>query len=307
MKRGILITGGGGLLGGLIADRLYSRADEFALVFVTSKVDKLAARYPNACVFSNAAFATSDAAFEGVDTVIHAGFSRLDDAAALMSSIEFTSDLMQRAIALGIYDLINISSRSVYGQTPLPWTEQSPVRPHSPYAVAKLTTELLASILNTSYGVNGGITSIRLAGLIHETLEARVLNKFVKAALEQHELSVTGGRQQFAFLHADDAADAIVALLDVPLSERKPLYNLASERRYTILELANEVARIGEDRHGERITVNFTPSDAALIDGMDGALFYSDVGWRPRITIDDMVTRLYIHAERTIRRECANC
>ena len=98
------------------------------------------------------------AAMQGVEVVFHQGAlasvprSIADPITSLETNINGTQNILLAARDAGVRRVVYASSPSVYGDTPtLPKHEGMPTKPVSPYAVQKLTGELLCSVFTRVY------------------------------------------------------------------------------------------------------------------------------------------------------------
>lgn len=147
----ILVTGASGLVGSYIADRFLDLGEIYALKRVKSDTTLLQDKRINWIEGDINDYQSLEAAFEGMDMVIHvAGLvSYLDkDKKALMEvNLVGTTNVVNVMLQKNIKKLIHISSVAALGRTPdtftvtenQKWTE-SPL--NSPYAISKYLAEL---------------------------------------------------------------------------------------------------------------------------------------------------------------------
>ena len=82
--------------------------------------------------------------------------SLLDSAPFLRTNVEGTRVLLEAASHHGVERFLQVSTDEVYGSlgpVDLPFTEQSPLQPNSPYAASKAAADLLIRAYYHSYGV----------------------------------------------------------------------------------------------------------------------------------------------------------
>ncbi len=100
------------------------------------------------------------AAMQGIEVVFHQAAlasvprSIADPIASLETNVNGTQNVLIAARDAGVRRVVYASSSSVYGNTPtLPKHEAMPTSPMSPYAVHKLTGELLCRVFTHIYGL----------------------------------------------------------------------------------------------------------------------------------------------------------
>jgi GDP-4-dehydro-6-deoxy-D-mannose reductase len=187
-----------------------------------------------------------------------------------------------------------VSTGNVYGTADAdapPFSEESPLRPESPYARAKAAADLLAR----GY-VERGLEVVRVRPFNH-TGRGRP-DSFAESSLARQLVEIAAGRRAPRvavgnldavrdFLDLDDVVAAYVRLLD----PRVPpgLYNVASGRGRSIREvlaLLVELAELGELRQGLEVEVDparWRPADRAV---GDAARLRRATGWQPRVPFE---------------------
>jgi len=291
----ILITGAGGLLGGELIRQLTCESD-YKILALTSDKNKLMSRFPNVnqleC-YSIDEFEDRKIHWGKVDILIHCAFARVSIGEELADSLNFAGKVFQIAHKERVSSIINISSKSVYGSKYKPlWVETTPVAPETLYAMAKYSSELLLrSIASKNNTTN--FTNIRLDSLIGEGLDIRVVSKFVQKCINNEVIKIIGGTQTFSYLDIRDAASGIISLISTEPAKWKEVYNLGSNKRYNIIEIANLVNDVAKDLINRSVKIQIEKEDIILDTGMDSSLFYNDTNWTPSYSMEDTIRRLY--------------
>lgn len=200
-------------------------------------------------------------ALNGVDGVLHlAAVSRvidaeLDKAECTRVNVQGTSRLLKEASAAGCKWFIFGSSREVYGEpTSFPVKEEGGVAPINHYGEAKVEGERL---VREHCEQNGMVHSnLRFSNVYghprdHQT---RLVNAFLRRALNSEPLEIHGGGQVFDFTHIDDTVSAISNAAAELHSQRRhlpPIHVLPGEP-VSIEELA-------------RLVLEITSSDSKII------------------------------------------
>jgi UDP-glucose 4-epimerase len=144
------------------------------------------------------------------------------------------------------------ASASAYGDGgPLPRRETEPVQPISPFAVAKLAGEHYCVAFSYAYGLE----TVRLryfnvfgprqsCGSVYAT----VIPLLLEAMLAGRRPVIHGdGQQSRDFTYVDDVVQANLLAAEAPRASGK-VYNIASGRRTTLLELVDRInALLGTD------------------------------------------------------------
>lgn len=287
-----IITGANGLLGKEIICQTLEHDDRAEFLAISNNCEKLMQQFGadsriRCCSWTE----LEHADLKDFTAAIHCAFSRSENGVELHKALVLTDRLLDAVGRAGVPAIV-ISSRSIYGQEDtLPWTEETEVGPNSLYALAKDAEELLTRQAARFYGSK--MTVIRLAGLIGIGMDARIVSKMTKSAVENHSIKVVGGKQMFAMLDLRDAASGICALLKLPPEQWAETYNLGSGITYTLAEMAQVIAEVGTDEFGLNIKITNEKKDITLLDGMDCRLFYKDTGWRPAHSLRDTVITLY--------------
>ena len=157
-----LVTGGAGFIGSHIAEALLG-ARESVRIFdnlATGRESNLTALEERAQFVQGDLrdLASVRAAMQGVEVVFHQGAlasvprSIADPIGSLETNINGTQNVLLAARDTGVRRVVYASSSSIYGNTPtLPKHEQMQPHPVSPYAIHKLTGELLCQAFTSIY------------------------------------------------------------------------------------------------------------------------------------------------------------
>lgn len=298
-QKTVLVTGAGGYLGGELVRQLLDLG-KYRVFALTSDKGKLYSRFNASEIFScyDMDKWTSNAlSWDQVDIIIHCAFARAYRShAEIASSLKFTNELFNFTAQNSTASIINISSQGVYGQefSPL-WTEDTPVAPDTIYGLAKFSSELLLKNIlerSTNYGTN-----IRLASLTggKEGLKPEVISKFVTHAIRGENIRIIGGGQIFSYIDIRDAVSGLLSLIEKDPSKWQTVYNLGSNQRYTIIELANLVAKVAERYCSTPVRIGIEKKDIHQDVGMDSSRFYHDMNWRPKYDMISTIVSLFDH------------
>jgi nucleoside-diphosphate-sugar epimerase len=186
-----------------------------------------------------------------MDAVIHLGGLVGDSACALNEELTLEINLMATRmiaeVAKGsdVGRFIFTSTCSVYGANDQMLDERSELKPVSLYARSKIASErVLQKLADDSFAP----IILRLStiyGLSGRPRFDLVVNLLTAKAIVEHEITIFGGEQWRPFLHVDDAARAIMTMLESPLRVvRNQVFNVGSnEQNY-------KINQVGEIIHG---------------------------------------------------------
>ncbi|MBN2183270.1 MAG: SDR family oxidoreductase [Sedimentisphaerales bacterium] len=179
--------------------------------------------------------------------------------------------------------IIFTSTCSVYGAQNGILAEDSPTGPLSIYARTKLNAErylsdknALVFRLGTLFGVSDLFARLRL------DLVVNVMT--VRAALDG-ELTVYGGEQFRPLLHVRDVAEAIIEYVD---TEYTGIYNL-HRQNVRIIDLAYQVRNHFPDTIVSKTAMEFQDARNYRV---SSDKIRSELGWRPRCSIDDGIIEI---------------
>jgi dTDP-glucose 4,6-dehydratase len=170
---------------------------------------------------------------------------------------------------------IQVSTDEVYGSIDSgSWTEDSPLKPNSPYSASKASGELIARSYNRTHGLDVLITRCSNNYGTHHFPE-KLIPLFVTNILEEKKLPIYGnGNNVRDWLHVDDHCRAIYQVLMNGKSGE--VYNIGGGRELSNLEITGYILEIMnvdesqivyvEDRkgHDQRYSVDWTKINREL-------------------------------------------
>jgi len=187
--------------------------------------------------------------------------------------------------------LLCLSSAEVYGAPDpgaLPWTEEAPVRPLSPYGTSKAAMEVIVDQYERAHGIRAGVVRAFNQigpGQSQEFVASSLARQMAEAELrgaDRLELTVGNVSVRRDFTDIRDSARAYVSMVEKELTGT---YNLCSGRALKIEEL---IERMGaSSRLAVKLEVDpalVRPSDPPLVVG-SSSLLQEETGWQPRIPI----------------------
>ena len=153
----------------------------------------------------------------------------------------------------------------------------------NPYSSTKGCAEILSQAYQRSFGLNIIITRGNNVLGTRQGLN-KACPKFIVCGLTGRPISIHGDGQQLrSFLHVLDTADAFVCLLRY--GKVGQIYNIGTEREYTVLELAKLILhRLGKDESNIVHCVDRAIQDRRYL--IDSSKLRA-LGWTPKRPIEE--------------------
>ena len=292
----IVVTGGAGLIGSHLADRLRVDND----VVVADDLSKgTRERVPDGVEFVEADLTDADdverLVTEDVDVVFHlAAYTDTNyerPRQLFEENSAMTYNLLERMDDVGVDNVVFTSSSTVYGEAPRPTPEDyAPLEPISVYGASKLTDEALLSTYAHSQGMT--VWCFRFANIVGPKQRGNVIPDFIQKLLADPEtLEILGdGRQEKSYLHVTQCVDAICHVVE-HASDPLNTYNLGTRTTTSVNRIADIVAdELGLDPEytytgGDRGWTGDVPKMRLSIEKL------AALGWEPTQSSDEAVRR----------------
>jgi nucleoside-diphosphate-sugar epimerase len=253
-----LVTGGAGFIGSHIVEALvrkkhfvrvldnFSSGKQANLKGVRDKIDLLKGDIRSR--------ATCIKATRGIDFVLHQAALR-SVPKSMQNPGEYNEvniggilNMLQASVKNGVKRFVFASSSSVYGDIDdFPEREDFLPQPISPYALTKLTGEHYCKIFSHHYGLT--CIALRYFNVFgpRQAVDdeyAVVIPKFITCMLNDEQPPIYGtGRQSRDFTYIDNVVEANI-LAAAKANVKSGVFNVASGKDYSILELVNLLNRI---------------------------------------------------------------
>lgn len=285
----IVITGASGFLGSHLVRRMLGNG-QYEVYALSSKPEQLKEKISG----ENIIYCYKDdlnAEMLKDSNVISCAYPRNSTGIAVADGLKYIKNVFEVAVESEASAIINISSQSVYSQLRTEAaTEETELCLESPYAVGKYAVELMLESIckwsKTKY------TSLRMASLIGPGFDQRIVNRFVKQAMETGKLTVKKNQQRFGFFDVEDAVSGIVAMLGVNKLLWKPVYNLGGEGSYTLTEIAEIVKKVVTAKAGKRVEINVIEGEEIGNSEIDAGLFGEEFGSLQVHTLRESIERI---------------
>lgn len=292
-KTKIVITGSKGFLGDNLVDALQDNS-KYIIYALSSQSDEAQNGNENENVqyyHKDAVFSDKGKVFLQNAIVINCAFPRNSTGTGMADGLRYIQKLFDCSREYNAQAIINISSQSVYSQKREEIaSEKTPLCLESPYAVGKYSTELMLESACRSTKI--AYTNIRMASLIGPGFDQRIVNRFVKQALEGQPLNVVKSQKRFGFLDVMDAVFGLISLIETPVVKWNPVYNLGNGISYSILEIADSVKHVFEENGLQFRGVNEETGDDFGNTGISYYLLHKDTEFEPKIDLNCSIQRI---------------
>ena len=316
MKNKVLITGGAGYIGSVIASYLLDNGFEVALVDDLSTGNKgpvdISSTFHQGSILDESFLIES---LNGIDTVIHCAAKSLVGEsfanAQLYSQVntDGTNTLLKAMVQSGVNKIIFSSTAAVYGEANNnPLLENSQINPINPYGQSKYAAEQLisgfanegnAAVIFRYFNVAGSYKSDKGELLIenHQN-ETHLIPKILKNTLRNgadSEVEIYGdnfptkdGTCIRDYLHVQDLAHAhLLAIEKLEMGVSKA-FNLGSGVGYSVLEVLNEIEKVMGLKLNRVISPARKGDPAVLLAAIGKAK--DELGWKPEASLNEIIS-----------------
>lgn len=290
------VTGGAGFIGSNFVRRLLDQGVEVtnfdALTYagVKATVDELDG-YPNHRFVHGDVRSASDVetAIGGHDVVVHfAAESHVDrsidgPAEFLSTNVLGTGVLLDAAVRAEIPRFLHVSTDEVYGSVPVGFPDESSLlRPSSPYAASKASSDLLALSYTTTYDYPVIVTRCTNNFGAYQFPE-KVIPLFVTNLMEGLRVPVYGdGSAERDWLHVEDHCAALEIVVD--RGEGGTVYNIGADAQLSNFDLTQRLLELtGRDESFIEFVADRPGHDYRY--AVDSSRIRS-LGWEPSATLD---------------------
>jgi dTDP-glucose 4,6-dehydratase len=293
----VLLTGGAGFMGSAVARQLVDEGHAVtvldALTYAGSRahLESCDLRFVHGDVCDPVGIS---ALVEGSDVVVHMAAethverSLLDAAPFIRTNVEGTRVVLD-ACRYASVRLIHVSTDEVFGAASgdVAFREDDPHAPGNPYAVTKSAAEGLIRVWERCYGFPATIVRC-VNNYGSRQHEEKAVSGWVRRAVAGRPLLVHGaGLAVRDWLHVEDFARGMGRI--VAYQGPRRVFHLAAQCHRTNLEMATYIANLSGGANVQR--VDDRPGQDARY-ALDDAGTRRDIGWQPRVSLDEGLRRL---------------
>ncbi|MCI6149777.1 MAG: dTDP-glucose 4,6-dehydratase [Flintibacter sp.] len=206
----------------------------------------------------------------------------------LQTNVLGTQVLLDACCAHGGVRFHQVSTDEVYGDLPLDrpdllFTEESPLRPSSPYSASKAGSDLLALAYFRTYGLP--VTVSRCSNNYGPyQFPEKLIPRMIVRALAGKTLPVYGrGENVRDWLHVDDHCTALDAILQRGVAGE--VYNIGGRSERTNLEIVGLICR-RLDVPPEQVVHVADRKGHDKRYAIDSGKLSSQLGWQPQVSFD---------------------
>lgn len=250
----VLLLGGAGYIGSALLPKLYAQGHRVRVldlfVYGTDAIKPFADLPGVTLIFGDLRDESLvRSAMQGVDAVVHLGGIVGDPACELDRDLTVSVNRdTTRPIALaakesGVRRFLFASTCALYKGGDVPQSEDSPVCATTLYASTKLEAEQALRELSGPEFRPAALRFATLYGLSGRKRFDLAVNRLTAEAKVEGKITIHGGQQVRPFIHVEDAAEAILALLRAPLPPAgDPVFSIGcDEQNFTIRQIAEMV------------------------------------------------------------------
>ena len=294
----VLVTGATGFIGSHLTRRLVAEeADVHALTSRVSSVFPARLSDLRGRITLHEGSLTDRSAMDALvervqpEVVFHLGaythvgksWQRVDE--CIQTNVQGTVNLLQALDGTGYRRFVYTGTSEIYGDVGVPFREDAPVNPISPYSVSKYAGERYCRMFHL--GHRWPIVMLRPFNAYGPAQSPdRVIPEIIVRALHRQPLRMTQGRQTREFNFVEDLVDGFVLAGTTPGIEGE-LLNLGCGEEVSMADLAATVLRLMGDP--------ITPEIGALPDRpteiwrmyADAGRAREVLGWAPRHSLED--------------------
>jgi UDP-glucose 4-epimerase len=309
----LLVTGGAGYIGSVVAAQLVDAGHEVTVLddLSTGHADAVpsGARFVRGDLRTHAAPILAD----GVDAVFHfaakslVGESVADPGLYWRHNLGGTLALLEAMRATGVTTIVFSSTAAVYGEPDtVPVDEAAPPRPTNPYGASKLAVDIALAEYARLHGF--GAVSLRyfnVAGAVRDsaggwlgerhTVETHLIPNVLRMARDQSgQVSIYGDDYPTAdgscvrdYIHVRDVAVAHLLALGACSPAEHKIYNLGSGTGYSNFEVVAACREVTGLDIPVKITDRRAGDPAVLVASSER--ISRDLGWKPEHGLRDVV------------------
>jgi len=302
MNKTILVTGGAGFIGSNFILHILNKYPDYRIINFDSltyagNLNNLSSISNNSNYVFFKGDITSETDLESVfeqyepEFVVHfAAESHVDRSihdplAFVTTNVVGTQNLLTKAINRNITKFVHVSTDEVYGSLGDlgKFTEDSQIKPNSPYSASKAGSDLLVRAAHKTHGLNINITRCSNNYGPFQFPE-KLIPLMINNAKNDKSLPVYGdGKNVRDWIYVSDHCNAIDLVLHKGKSGE--VYNIGSDNEWTNIDLIKELLEI-LGKSEDLITFVKDRPGHDLRYAIDSSKMAQELGWKPTTTFE---------------------
>ncbi|MGC9121302.1 MAG: dTDP-glucose 4,6-dehydratase, partial [Sulfurihydrogenibium sp.] len=216
----------------------------------------------------------------------HVDRSILEPRAFLQTNIEGTFNLLELSKKYGVEKFINISTDEVYGELGEEgkFTEETPLKPNSPYSVSKASQDMLGRAYYRTYGLP--VITVRPSNNYGPwQYPEKLIPVVIVKALKNQPIPVYGtGKNVREWLYVSDCAEAVLTILEK--GKIGEVYNVSSSEERRNIEVVKAILDILGKPHSLIEFVKDRPGHDYRY-STDSQKIYRELGWKAKTKFEE--------------------
>lgn len=274
----LVISGASGYLGRNLIDYLKNTHPKIEIIALSSKKNEDFWNYKNKIS-------------EGM--LLNLAFPRKKEIELINNAIEYTSDLYNKCLDLGIKKIINMSTQSVYNiDRKEAATEEDIVRPFSMYGFAKFYIEKYTEEFTKKNSID--YINIRLSSIVGEDFDQRFINKFIKNYIEGKDIHAIEKNEVFSYLYIKDAIKGLSSIMFSDKIRWNDTYNLATDISYKMTDILKSINKNLSNYSQAKINVKNEVKGNEILKSnqVSSEKLYKNTGFKADTGLDDIIINI---------------
>lgn len=232
---------------------------------------------------------------QDVDYVFHLAFvtnipnSIQNPLETTKDNIDMTAFLLDLSKSAEVKKFLFPSTASLYGNNPIPWTEDMTPDPIEPYSWQKLSCEYACKMWNSCYGLP--TTIFRFFQIFGENQRKdTAISFFIKSKREGRPITLVETTAQSSFrtgrrdfIYVKDLADAVTIAAESKKTGKGEILNIGSGKATTMEDVAKAIGGDIEFIPRRKFEVETHLADISFTQDL--------LGWKPKVEIIDWVKK----------------
>jgi UDP-glucose 4-epimerase len=305
----VLITGGAGMIGSVLAKYFYNKGNG---VFC---LDNLSGgcieNIPEGCKFisydltkpDKEGSLTSYIKSHNIEHVIHCAAYAAEGLSPFIREYNYLNNvvgsmrIINCSVEAGVKKFINFSSMAVYGHAKPPFKEEMDLIPADPYGLAKLLVEHDLELARKQFGLNYSTIRPHNCLSVYQNFNDPYRNCiaiWIRQCILGMPITIYGrGDQQRAFSDSKFLCRPIEKLLENPEENIGEAFNIGADKEIKIIDAANIVLKIAEKKGFKSSIKHLEQRDEVKFAYSNHTKAKNWLGFRDFTNFEEMVEKMF--------------